>query len=119
MAQNHVQKGASMPWTNATSADVASGDVVVVGDIIGVAAGDIADGAEGILFIEEVWLLPKAAPLVISQGDKVYFDATAGNVNKTDTDALAGVCFEGAVSAATTVKVKINAASVSTVAAGE
>lgn len=110
MAKNHVQPGAIMPWTNGTGSDVSSGDVVLVGTRVGIALGDIADGAEGQVAITEVWEVPKAAPLVIDQGDLVYWDAADGNVNKTATDnTLAGFAFEAAVSAATTVKVKLNA----------
>ena len=99
-----------MPWTNGTSADVAAGDVVVAGTLIGIALGDIADGETGEVAIQEVWEVPKAAPLVIAQGDLVYWDVADGNINKTATDnVLAGVAFAGAVSAATTVLVKLNA----------
>lgn len=99
-----------MPWTNASGSDVAAGDVVVVGARVCVALGDIANGAAGELAIAEVWQLPKAAPLVIDQGDLVYWDAADRNLNKTATDnTLAGFAFAGAASAATTVAVKINA----------
>lgn len=74
------------------------------------ALGDIANSAAGELAIAEVWQLPKVAPLVIDQGDLVYWDAADGNLNKTATDnTLAGFAFAGAASAATTVAVKINA----------
>ncbi len=109
MSQNHVQKGAVMPWTNGTGSDVVSGEAVEVADIVGVAAGDIADGETGELFIEEVFALTKEAPLVISQGDIVYFDSTAGEIDKTGTNTRAGKAFADAASAATTVQVKLGA----------
>lgn len=110
MAKNHIQKGSAMPYTNATGSDIASGDVVVVGTLVGIAMGDIADTATGELAIEEVWEVAKAAPLVIAQGDLLYWDTADSNVNKTATDnTLAGVAFAGAVSAATTVYIKLNA----------
>jgi len=109
MAQNHIQKGAVMPWTNNTGADVASGDVVDFADMIGVAAGDIADTEEGNLFVEEVFELTKEAPLVINQGDTVYFDPALGEIDKTNTNVQAGKAFAAAASAATTVLVKLNA----------
>lgn len=99
-----------MTWINDLSADVAAGDVVVVGSRIGIALGDIADGAEGELAVDEVWEIAKAAPLVIDQGDIVYWDTADGNLNKTATDnTQAGYAFADAASAATTVFVKINA----------
>ena len=109
MAQNHIQVGSVMPWTNGTGVAVSSGDVVEVADVVGVALGDIAIAGEGELAIAEVFEVPKEAPLVIAQGDQVYWDATAGEMDKTDSNTPAGKCFEGAVSAATTVKVKLNA----------
>jgi len=109
MAQNHIQKGAAMPWTNGTGATVTSGTPVIVGDMIGVAAGDIADGESGILLTEEVFELPKTAAGAIAQGSQVYLDATSGEIGTDNTDTPAGKAFETAADGATTVKVKINA----------
>lgn len=97
-----------MTWTNGTSADVVSGEVVVVGTLIGVALGDIADGDTGELAISEVWEVAKETPLEISQGDAVYWDDTNNRIDKTDTNVLAGHAFKAAASAATTVQVLIN-----------
>lgn len=108
MAKNHVQEGKIMTWTNGTGSAVAAGEVVVIGTIVGVALGTIANGATGEVAIEEVWTLPKEAPLVISQGDKVYWDDTNNRIDKTDTNVYAGKAFASAISAATTVVVKLN-----------
>ncbi len=62
MATNHVQKGAVMSWTNGTGSDVVSGEVVAFADMIGVAAGDIADGETGELLIEEVFHPHQGSP---------------------------------------------------------
>ena len=108
MADNHVQKGRVMSWTNGTGSAVSAGDVVLVGNIVCIALGDIADGAEGELATEEVWTVTKAAPLVIAQGDLLYWDVADVNFNKTDTDNhLAGFAFEAAASDDTTVKIKL------------
>lgn len=109
MANKHIQPGASMPWTNGTGSDVVSKEVVPLPDMIGIAAGDIADGASGQLFTEEVWELPKDDALVISQGDQVYWDAVNDEIDKTDTNVPAGKAFAAAAEADTTVLVKINA----------
>ena len=84
-------------------------DVDEGGDPIGVALGDILDGATGELAICEVWTLAKEAPLVITQGDQVYWDATNENVDKTNTNIPCGKAYASAVSAATTVQVLLNA----------
>lgn len=108
MATNHVQKGRVMSWTNGTGSAVSSGDVVLVGNVVCIALGDIADGAEGELATEEVFTVAKAAPLVISQGDLLYWDAGDDNFNKTATDNhLAGFAFTAAASADTTVQIKL------------
>jgi predicted RecA/RadA family phage recombinase len=109
MAKNHIQPGQAMPYTNATGSPIASGAVVIVGVLCCIALGDIADGATGEVATEEVWEVPKAAPLVIDQGDAVYWDVADGNINKTEADnVLAGVAFADAASADTTVKIKLN-----------
>lgn len=108
MAKNHIQEGNIMTWTNGTGAAVASGEVVVVGTLIGVATGAIAAGATGELAIAEVWELPKEAPLDIAQGDLVYWDDANNNIDKTNTNVLAGRAFATAASAATSVKVLLN-----------
>lgn len=98
-----------MPWTNGTAADVVSGEVVVVAAMVCVALGDIAIGAEGNLATEEVWEVAKEAPLVIAQGDIVYWDAVNSNIDLTNTNVVAGKAFAAAASAATTVLVKLGA----------
>jgi predicted RecA/RadA family phage recombinase len=98
-----------MPWINGTAADVVSGEVVVVGAMVCVALGDIAIGAEGNLATEEVWEVAKEAPLVIDQGDIVYWDAVNSNIDLTNTNVVAGKAFAAAASAATTVLVKLGA----------
>lgn len=108
MATNHIQEGKIMTWTNGTGAAIASGDVVVVGTLVCVALGDIASTAVGELAIGEVWEVAKETPLVIDQGDLVYWDDTNNRIDKTNTNVLAGRAFKGAVSAATTVQVLLN-----------
>ena len=110
MAQNHIQEGAVMDWENGTGSDVNSGDVVLVGDTVCVALGNIADGETGRLATEQVFAVPKNTSLAIDQGDRLYWDAADGNVNKTAVDNTdAGVAFAAAASADTTVHLKLNA----------
>jgi len=110
MAQNHIQEGAAMPYTNATAADIASGDVVLVGNKVCVALGDIAIGASASLACTEVWELPKVAATVIGQGATVYWDATAKVITNVATaNTLAGFAFVAAASADATIQVKLAA----------
>lgn len=110
MAQNHVQKGDVVTWTNATGADVSAGDVVLIGAIVAVALVDIADAASGSVAISEVWALPKNTSLAIAAGDAVYWDVTDEEVNKTSADNYyAGVAVAAAEAADTTVNIKLGA----------
>lgn len=107
--KNFIQNGERITWTNAGTA-VAAGDLVKIGVRIGVAAVDIANGASGAVAMSGVFEVKKEAPLVITQGDLLYCDATSGQLDKTATaQTLAGYAFESAVSAATVVLVKLNA----------
>jgi len=72
MATKHYYAGAVLPWTNGLSADVASGDLVLVNDLAGIALGDIDDGEDGMLAIEEVWGLPVLPLESITQGSRAY-----------------------------------------------
>lgn len=113
MATNHVQKGAAMPWTNGTAADVVSGAVIDLGGMVGVAAGNIAIGDTGELLTEEVFTLAKDV-VAISQGAALYI--TPAGLITTATDDGAGVvytpagkAFADAIIAAATCQVKLGA----------
>jgi predicted RecA/RadA family phage recombinase len=74
-----------IPYTNSGTTTVASGSVVVMGDMIGVAVADIAAGAEGVVEIDGVHVLPAVNNAAIAQGDQVYWDASAGKITETST----------------------------------
>ena len=109
MSTGHICEGKVMPYTNATGSAITKGTVIEFGAMVGVALGDIANAATGMLAISEVWTLAKEAPLVITQGDQVYWDATNDNVDKTNTNIPCGIAYASAISAATTVQVLLNA----------
>jgi len=109
MAKNHVKQGKKMTWTNGTGSAVASGSVVVVGDVIGVALVDIPDGAAGELAMEEVYNLPKNNT-AMAQGKKCYWDAAAGRVVLTAaSNTYAGIVHNAALAGDSQVAVKIGA----------
>lgn len=109
MATTHVREGKTMPYTNGTGSAIAVGTVIEFTGMIGVALGDIANGATGELAISEVWTLAKETSLVITQGDLVYWDATNNRVDKTNTNIPCGVAYASATTDATTVQVLLNA----------
>lgn len=105
--QNFVQPGEKITYTNATGSDIASGDVVIIGSLAGVAMGDIADEAEGEVLLEGVVELTKDAPLAIAQGDELFWNTTNDEVTKTATDKPIGTAHAAAASSDTTVQVKL------------
>ena len=114
--QNFIQLGRTMTYTNVSSDTIESGAVVPVGNLIGIAQGQIIADATGVLSMEGVFELPKASSAVIAQGELVQWDASAGEFVATSaTDAagdITGACaaWEATPSGATVVRVKINTA---------
>ena len=108
MARGHVDPGKTMTFANTTGMAIAASSVVVAGDVIGIALGDIAIGDTGEIGICEQWTLPKEAALAIPQGKKVYYDTIAKKVNLTDTNPFAGIAMLPAAASDATVNVLIN-----------
>lgn len=112
MATNYIQAGEVIDYT--AGADISSGDVVAVGNLVGVAITDIANGDVGAVGIDGVWELPKVSAAVIGAGQTVNWDASAGafddNAATPASGDLTGGCVavEAAGNGDTTVKVKIN-----------
>jgi predicted RecA/RadA family phage recombinase len=90
---------------------VTAGDIVVQGDLIGIAKIDIAANALGALAIEGVFDFPKAAGegSGIAAGTNVYWDATNKVATATaGTNKLIGKTVIAAADADTTVRAKLN-----------
>lgn len=105
--KNHVQPGNNL--TLPAPADVLSGELVVIGSIFGVAAGDALSGEPVDLVTGEVFDLPKVSALAIAVGDKVYFDSATKLVNKTSSgNTLVGVAVTAAANPSGFVNVRLN-----------
>jgi len=104
-----VQQGEQIDYTPAT--DVAAGDVVVQGDLVGVARTPIAAGATGSLAVVGVFDVAKASETEFTAGAKVYWDAAnklavtsdGGGANK-----LLGKAVRAAGAGVTTVRVRLS-----------
>jgi len=106
-----VQEGQQIDYT--PGADVAAGEVVVQGDLVGVARTPIAAGQLASLAVAGVFDFAKqaGAGVAFSAGDKVYWDAAnkvavttdGGGVNK-----LAGKAVRAAADNDTTVRVRLS-----------
>lgn len=106
MAQNFIQPGEHLELTNSTGSTIASGKPVFKGKIVGIALGDIADGAKGQVRTKGVFELAKKASLAVSEGDALYWDATPGEITKTAADGtFIGYAVAAQIGADTTVKV--------------
>lgn len=105
--RNMVQKGENL--TVPSPAAVASGDVVVIGSLYGVAAGDAEEGADLDLVTTGVYTLPKVSALAINIGDRIYFDTTSKLVNKTASgNTLIGIAVSNAANPSGAVNVRLN-----------
>lgn len=111
MASNAVQDGDVIPFTNGGSA-IASGDVVKIGQILGVALVDIANGATGSVATRGVFNVPKVSAAVIAQGESLVYDVSAAAFDDNlatpasgDVSGAAAVAFEAAGGGITTMAV--------------
>jgi predicted RecA/RadA family phage recombinase len=102
--KNFIQEGKTIPVT--APAAVVSGEVVVVGSIVGVAAFDAASGADVEVTVDGVFELLKISSDVIAQGDKLYWDSVQAKLTKTagtGSKPMVGVATEAAGNSVTTV----------------
>jgi len=92
-------------------ANLSSGDVLVVGDLVGVVVRDVLNGANGALCVEGLVDLPKTAGTgaAIAAGAKLYWD-TVGLVVTTTAGSLKVVGYStlATLDADTTVRVKLS-----------
>src|SRR5690625_1756539 len=73
--KNYISHGDTLTFTAGT--DVASGDGVLVGSLIGIATGDVKNTETGTLKLTGVFDLPKTASQAWTIGDPVYWDASS------------------------------------------
>lgn len=107
MAQNFIQDGKVITHVVPNATTIAAGDVVVIGNLTGVALLAGTAGQEIEVMVEGVFRLPKDSPLVINQGDRLFWNTTDKEVTKTATDRPLGLAVRGALSAATVVDVAL------------
>jgi predicted RecA/RadA family phage recombinase len=86
MIARYVQKGESIDYTPVT--DVAAGDVVVIGNIVGIAKLDIPANILGALSLTGIYEVVKDTT-VIGLGTKVYWNATNKKATATATNNTA------------------------------
>ncbi len=112
--RNYVQKGETLTLTAPYA--VSSGGGALVGSIFGVAATDVASGAEGEFQVEGVFDLARetGGGTAWSAGDLVYWDNTNKRATKTATsNKLIGVAVRAAADGDATGRVRLNGAFIS------
>lgn len=123
MAQNYIHNGDRFEATlGSGETTVKAGDGRLIGTMFGVVlsltrAGQTvfknqasAEGDIAVCAMEGVFTVSKLAPLVINLGDKLYWDNTAKVLNKTNTNTFVGYAWQAALSADTTVQIKLQTA---------
>jgi len=104
-----IHDGDSIDYTP-TIADVAAGDVIVQGDLVGIAKRDIPAGTLGALAVTGVFDVPKASGVgtAIVAGAEVYWDAVNKRVTTTaDGHEYLGKTVRAAADADATVRVRL------------
>ncbi len=114
MATNFVQDGAVMDYVNGTGAAIDAGAVVAIGNIIGIALVDIANGDTGSVAIEGCFTVPKVTGAEFVQGEKLLWDVSAGKFDDgaaspaTGAISLCCVAMKAGANGETICVVKLN-----------
>lgn len=104
---NKVSDGGTLDYSVGAEG-VKSGEIVVVGDVAGVAMRNGKEGETVAVCIEGVYSLPKGAA-AIPQGKKVYYNATDKNIVGTATgNTFIGYAWSNAGAADVSVEVKLS-----------
>lgn len=107
MGATYIQDGNHIDYTPA--ADLAAGDVVVQGELVGIADRALPAGQVGSLAVAGVFDVPKAAALAFAAGAKVYWDVADGNANDDGVNnKLLGKAIFAAAEADATVRVRLS-----------
>lgn len=105
--KNFIQEGERIDYTIPADTTIASGDVVVIGKLAGIAVSGGTTGDTIAVALEGVYELPKASSLTVAAGDQLFFDTTGKVVTKTATHKPLGIAFRASASSATKVQVKL------------
>lgn len=108
MTTKFVQPGEVIDYT--ASANIASGQVVLMGARIGVALKAIANGETGPMQVTGVFNIAKLSTDNMAQGALLYWDNTNSRLTTTASgNTMAGFAAAAAAASTTSVNIKINA----------
>ncbi|NLC82317.1 MAG: DUF2190 family protein [Lentisphaerae bacterium] len=122
MSAKYIQTGDAVDYTPVAA--VGAGDVVVQGDLVGVAKLDILTGKLGALALTGLFDFPKAAGegTAIAAGARCYWDAAEGVAKgdaETGANKLIGKAVKAAADADATVRIALCSGDAVTVAADQ
>lgn len=104
------QKGEALDYRNSTTALIEADTILVVGDRIGVAGGDIPPGELGSIIVGgAVFEMPKAGDAAIGAGKEVFWDGTGITAESGTGTVKAGYAAQDAAADADRILVCINA----------
>lgn len=107
--KNYIEQGKTIDY-NVVDAGVTSGEMVVVGDIVGVAVTNGAIGDTITLATDGVFELPKGSGAIL-QGKKAFVNVTEGVktiIGTATGNTFIGYVWATAAAADTTVAVKLS-----------
>lgn len=81
---NYISSGKVIKATAA--ADILSGAGVVIGDMFGIATGNVASGDVGVFVVSGIVTLPKKSEDTFAAGGRVYWDVSAGSITTTSVE---------------------------------
>jgi len=106
--KNYIQEGKTVTLTAA--ADVASGDIAIVGSLYSVATGTVASGDEFEGITEGVYEFTKTTADAPAQGAAAYWDDTEKEVTvATSGNTLIGKFMKAYINGDTLAQVRLNA----------
>lgn len=101
----YIQRGETLDYKNSTDAAILAGTVVLFGDRIGVAGGEIPAGAVGDLHVVGVFEIPKKTGVKLEMGEAVVYTEENG-IDKA-TDKAMGYAVSASTAGASTAIVKL------------
>lgn len=105
---NFVEEGASVSYPNASGSTIASGAIVPMVTVCGIAVTDIANGASGTVALSGVYTVDKTTGEAWAIGTALYLVTATGKLTSTaSTNIPFGTAFAAALSADTTGQARL------------
>lgn len=104
--KNYIQNG-EVYTKVAPEGGIASGELVNIGAMTGVAATSGLEGDKVAVNLEGVFEVEKTTGVAMTAGDELYVNTTTKKATKVSTDKALGICWESADSGDTKVVVKL------------